>query len=437
ATKVFTLKPTIPNTLAIGNYEFRAELTTTAAGDVVGNNSASSNTPFAVGPAFFNLAAQPPISGFNPAILRATKTSDTVDVPVKNLSNTLIPAGTLADVTVSLRRINATSSANDILIGTAPNVSFSNLAQGATKTVHVSSRIPDRLPGNIPVPDAEYEFVATVTPATLVESTLADNTAVGSDIIIGGPFVDLAVVSATHNFRMPAASGSTGIGTVRLRNTGNVLIQGPVNIQFFISTDANPTGIFLGSQTFTLILAPGAISPPISAALGLNVSGGGLAAVEGDIVARINPASFADANVANDSLDAGHVVISSQFVDLRVASATNPFSSTVLGNSTGSGQVLLVNIGSGISVGDVVVKYFATPTGTLNGSEILIGSKTVGISLLSAQLTPAISVDLALPNPAILTNYKIVATITAPAATDNNPNDNLTTILGSVNVLPV
>jgi hypothetical protein len=431
-SKTFSLSPTIPLGLPDGDYEIRAALSTTAAGDFVANNSESTVTTFNVGPAFCNLETQAPVSNFNPALLPSIATSGSVHVPIKNLSNTLLPSGTAVNIAVTLRLANATSSADDILIGTASNVSISGLAIGATKTVRVSSRIPARLPSNDPVPNGEYEFVATVTPVSLVESNASDNTAAGASLIIGAPFIDLAVVSAGQNYRTPAATGSGGIGTVVLRNMSNIPVQGTVNIQFFAQPQGSSVAVPIGNRAFQINLSPGAVSPTLSSALTLNIASGTLV----DIFARIDPASFSDADLLNSQLYAGTVVVSSQYVDLGIASATNPFSGTLAAGATGNAQALLVNYGSGTAAGDVTVNYYATVSGALDGSEILIGGETFTVGLGPARLTPSLTIPLILPTPLSPTTYKIRAQIVASPVIDNNQNNNLSPILGTVTVNP-
>ncbi len=434
--KTLTLSPAIPVNLGTGEFEIRAALATTVSGDVVGNNTASCATTLNVGPAFYNLSLLPPTTTFNPAVLLGTTTSGTVSVGIRNLSNSQILPGATATVQVVLRPVGAVDDSNDIPIGTASNVSLAGLTIGASKTVKVSCKIPTTFNSN-PIVAGNYELVATMSATPLIESTLSDNTIIGSTINIAPSFIDLAVISATQSFRTPSANGSGGTGTVVVRNTGNVPVQGNINIQFFATPEESAVSSRIGQQTFSVSLAPGASSPPLNVALLLTIPADGLLATAVDVVARIDPASLADSNLSNNQLAAGTVVVSSQYVDLTIASVTNPFSGTLNGNQTGSGHVLLANIGSGLSAGPVTVNYYASLTSTLEGSQILLGSQVANVSLGSAQLSPTIDVALALPNPDSETTYKILAQITSSPTIDNNSANNLTTVLGTVTVEPV
>ena len=434
ATKTFTLSPAVALSLSEGAFQLRATLSTTAPGDVLANNSASEATPLVVGPAFYNLAVQAPTATFNPAILNGTATSGSVRVPVKNLGNSILPAGTLANISLVLRPVGATSSADDIPLGGRTNVSLAGLGLGATRTVGIGATIPATLPGRVAIAAGDYQIIATLTISALTETTLADNTATGPTITIAAPFVDLAIVSAAQNFLTPAAPQSTASGTVVLRNMGNVRVQGNVNIQFFATATGNAQSPLLGAHVFAIDLLPGATSIPLSQALTLNLGQNGMLATTATITARIDPASLNDANPANNQLGAGTVVQSSQYVDLTLFSATQPFRGTAAAGTTATGQILVGNIGSGAGVGAIAVSYYATTTGAIDGNAILLGSQTTTIALGQAQISPTLYVPLTLPSPATTTSYKIIARLTAALDLDNNPGNNLTPVLGTVMV---
>jgi hypothetical protein len=433
-TKTLKLTPTVVTDLTAADYAIEATLDTTSPGDLTDNNSASSATAMTVGPAFYNLQVQTPTSTFSPAVTLGTAASGSVSVRVRNLSNTLIPAGTTANITVVLRPVGASSTDDDVTIGSIAQASLGNLALGASKTFRVSSTIPASLPADA------YQIVVTVTPAALDESSIADNTALGDTLTVAAPFVDLAITSATEKFPTPAAAGTSAAGTVVLRNMGNTTIRSNVTILFFATASGSAIPFQIGSGTFPVTLSPGASTFPLATALTLNLPSYVALAQSVTVEARIaqgSLTSLGDTNPANDRRTAGTVVVSSQYVDLYISSVTNPFSGTLNGSSTASGYIQLGNFGSGLASGDVTVSFYASLTNTLDGSPILLGSQTLQIAIPGGQHSSSIAVPLTLPNPAELTTYKILAQISADLTVDNNPNNNLPSVLGTVTVNPI
>jgi hypothetical protein len=427
-TKTFKLSPAILNTLADGNYQIQALLATTSPGDLAPNDAVSCTTStMSVGPAFYNLNTLAPSASFSPSVVSGTAVTGTVSVRVQNLSNTYIPSGKYASISVILRPVGAIDETRDVTIGTIPQASLANLPIGATRTFRVSSTIPAS------TPNGDYQIITTVTPSNLVEAYYDDNSATGPTVTLAQPFLDLAITSAAEKFPTPAAAGSSAIGTVVIRNLGNTPFQGSVTVQFFGTADGSSIPFTMGSGTFLVSLQPGASTFALASALTLNLPNFATLARSATVQARL---AINDANSDDNLCPAGTIIISSQYVDLYVASATNPFSGTLPAGATASASIAVGNLGSGVAAGPVTVSYYASLTSTIDSSAVLLGTTTFSVGLFGVQRTDYIPLTLTLPTPDALTSYKILATLSADLTIDNNPNNNLTAVLGTVSVQP-
>jgi hypothetical protein len=433
-TKTFTLKPTVPTSgLAYGEYTLQASLSTTASGDQASNNTDSCTQTLSVDPAFYNIAVGTITDNFTHALNNDAVNSGTINVRVQNQSNTIIPAGTNAVVTLVLHPLSAGSQ--DIQLGTF-NKSLSGLAVGATRSLSMNVSIP----ANASVGD--YVVLATVSPANLVESSTGDNSALSTDpITISTPFTDLAIQSAITNFPSPSAIGSRAMGTVVIRNTGTLPVynaQQQVHVRFMGHARGSAVSIGLGDGYFNLSLAPGASSIPLNVALELDLPNDNTLSTYVDVRAEIvNADAFGDTRITtNNSASAGTVLVSYQCVDLQVHTGTDPFPASALANATASAQATVINVGSGLSTGSVTVKYFASASGTLDGSQILIGSTTTGVTLLQTQISSPISVPLSLASLSAGSTYHLFVQITAAAGVDNISTDNVLDLDSTITILP-
>ena len=66
----------------------------------------------------------------------------------------------------------------------------------------------------------------------------------------------------------------------------------------------------------------------------------------------------------------------------------------------------------------------------------MLGTKTITLdpALGLAQSTPTISVDLTIPIDIALGSYNVVAQLSAASDVDNNPNNNLSSVISTIAV---
>lgn len=433
--RTVTLSPALLN-LSLGEYQIDAAMTSGIASDVMANNDASTEdlslAPMNVAQPFYDLKTTLVTTSFPPAVVRGQSAAGTVTVGVQNLSNSILPPAERANITVWMRPANATSSASDMVIGTAASVSVASLGQGATRSFAVPATIPAGASAG------DYILVAAVTTSpTLSEADTSNNVTTGSAITVAAPFTDVAIVSAKNSFPTPTPSGSGANGTVVLKNMGNQNVQANITIDFFATPSDIGHAFGIGAQQFLVTLMPGQSTVPLSLALTMTPPITGLPSGVYQLIALIDTQTFSDANGADNQLDAGTVTVAQNNVDLKISAASQPFASLVNGSSSGSGHVTITNVGSGTSIGAVTITFYATVSGTIDDNAIAIGSKQVNVDLTSAGSTASIAVALTLPDPASLTTYKILAQISAISNVDNNAADNTSLLLGTVAVIPV
>jgi hypothetical protein len=435
-TRTITVNPAVASSLPNGQFDIRATLTSGVATDLTLDNSlslvSSGFSPLTVAPP--NIDFAPTITGstFGTTLVSGAAQSGIVTVDVGNVGNVNAAAAQRANVTVALRPVGAVDNTQDILIGTARSASLANLAAGAGRTVNVRTAIPANLA------NGEFNLVTTVRPiGTLIEGATDNNVFVTqAPLGLSSPFVNLNVASATTSFTGAQFGGATGVGSVTLSDLGNIAAKGNVTVQFFASPTGNiADATLVGSSVVPVNLLPGQTSTAFDVPVTLPT-----VAATGNytLFAKILGSGVRDTVADDDLLPAGNVTLSSDFVDLLVSSASNPFSGTALGSATGTGLVTLQNIGNVAGTGDVTVTYYLSPTTTIDASAIPIGATTLSNFTLGAGTfsTPA-TVNLTLPNPTLSGNYNVLANISATGNLNSILSNDNTAVLGTLTILPI
>jgi hypothetical protein len=422
----FTLVPTIPEGLPLGDYTFVATLNTGIAGDDLLNNVAQ--TPaVTVAEAAFDVAAEVESSGGPITIVEGTLVRQRVVVDVSNSGTLELPRNQRVNVVVALRPAGDESGASDLIIGRSRNAFVGNLEPGDLQRVEVITTIP------FTVPVGDYELIATITPKPdLQETSEGNNTAAGDVVSVVERFADVGILGAGSTFSPGAQPGSTGFGVVTLENFGTIAARGQVGVQFFASsTGSIDGGQFIGSGTFHVNLSPGETG---SASVRVTLPG---VLTDMALYARILPSGFVDGDSGNDVASAGELTGDAGGVDLTVATASNPFGSSALGGATGEALVSIANVGAVSSSGSFTVRFFASTSDTIDANAIQIGSVTRNIVLGPGTTSLVFPVALTLPNPAEDTSYTLLAQVRASGGVDLNGDNDLTGPLGTVAVTAV
>lgn len=140
------------------------------------------------------------------------------------------------------------SGGTSVVIGQKKNYSLAKFAAGTVKRLTLSAATKKTFSA------AEYKISVTVDPQNrLTEtSTTSNNTAsTSSNLTISAPFSRIAVDTFSYAFSSQQAGG-TGLGSLVVKNTGNVAGKGVLNITII----SNPEGstsvseqVTIGSQT--------------------------------------------------------------------------------------------------------------------------------------------------------------------------------------------
>jgi hypothetical protein len=337
-------------------------------------------------------------------------------------------------VVVVARPVGALGSSQDRVL-TRPNttVAVGGLAQGRSKTVN----LPVTFPADLAAGAYDLILITDVGagPAgagALSESSESNNETVyaTSNLTVATAFVDLDIQTASEAFASTVLGGSTANGSVVLENKGNIKASGNVNVLFYATTTGDiADGVIVGQKSFTVSLAPGQTSSALKQTLTLPT---GDESQLYTLIAKILPTGFTDTHAENDTQEAGTVTTSPATVDLQIQSASNPFSGSLAGGSTGRGTVKIQNLGTAGASGAVTVTYYASTTLSIEGA-VQIGTTTTNLTLAPGKTSGSINVDLVLPNPESTTAYTILAAVTSTAPlTDNNADNNVTNGLGTV-----
>ena len=154
-----------------------------------------------------------------------------VKVVVKNQGNVLAKGKIKIDVYMSTDQTLDLLD-GDALVGTATNQSI-NLKPGKSKTFNITVTIPADTE-----PD-DYYFLANVDSTNAIAETDEDNNVGVSADTLAVELPDLVGQGqqVTHNFKAPAAVGAKGKVKIIVKNQGNVLAKGKINIDVYASLD--------------------------------------------------------------------------------------------------------------------------------------------------------------------------------------------------------
>lgn len=201
------------------------------------------------------------------SLLQGATAKGTLKVNISNVGDTPLPAKAPAIVVRIVARPNAAADASqDVTIGTASKVAIGGLKNSDTpRVVSASINVPSTLTAG------DYKLVAIIDDTELqVESDETNNEAVGATLLTVQPaFEDLQLVNATTGFSTTGLGGDTKVGTITLKNLGNVPAVGSVDITFVARRNGEADVIIGESLGANVNIKPGETAKPINVDLQL------------------------------------------------------------------------------------------------------------------------------------------------------------------------
>jgi uncharacterized membrane protein len=274
----------IPAGMALGDFEIIASVTPdgTLVESNVSNNSFTSESIISFVPAdVAELGVTDVSDSFG--LTTSGGSSGNGTVTVENLGTTLAKG----NVNVQFFASPTGDHAEGVLIG---QKFFSlNLTSGRSSTLTVPVTMP------FPFTTSTYTIFAQIVPVGLDDVDPNNNIIDDKAVTLTNNLVDLQIASATNPFTGTILGGSSGTGTVKVQNLGNITGSGKITVTFFATANGTIDGsaIQLGQATSnTLTLAAGQTSNNIGVNLTMPDP---LITTTYKIVARITSTGFNDA----------------------------------------------------------------------------------------------------------------------------------------------
>lgn len=196
------------------------------------------------------------------SLLQGAAAKGTLKVIISNVGDTPLPAKAPAIVVRIVARPNAaTDTSQDVTVGTASKVAIGGLKNSdAPRVVPASINIPAILAAG------DYKLVAIIDDTGLqVESDETNNEAVAAALLTVQPaFEDLQLVNATTGFSTTGLGGDKKVGTVTLKNLGNVPAVGSVDITFVARRNGEADTVIGQSLGAKVNIKPGETAKPIN-----------------------------------------------------------------------------------------------------------------------------------------------------------------------------
>lgn len=173
-----------------------------------------------------------------------------VDLVVSNLGNVALNKSQTVDIQIVARPDGVNDDSQDVLVTTVENAKIGGVEAGKPKTVKADIEIPALLA------DGNYRLVALVdTSDEVIETNEANNTATSATVYnIAAAFVDVVANVADQGFDVATTAGDTAKGNVTFTNNGNVALDGPVTIEYYVTrTGSQP--VLIGQLTQNVKLA--------------------------------------------------------------------------------------------------------------------------------------------------------------------------------------
>ena len=236
AAKRLSLKLKVPAGLESGEYTLVAVVD---AGDAVAERDEANNE--AASPGFelvkgsVDLSVAVGTETLPPAVVLGAGAGGKVAVRVGNTGDVKLARGQRIDASVMLEPL---AGGEAVALARVARFSVSGLAPGKTKTLNATVRIPKT------TPEAVYRLVVRVDEAGAVaEENEDNNTAIGPELTVAKPFVDLVASFDPKSVVPPlriAGDGAAFDTIVRVRNAGNVRVAGGQRIDLQSFIDAEP-----------------------------------------------------------------------------------------------------------------------------------------------------------------------------------------------------
>jgi uncharacterized membrane protein len=242
----------VPANLPEGSYNIVAIVD--AGNDLVetnedNNTDVSDSTHTVTQPNIDLVATLGPI-GLPANLVAGAGDSAKVDIIVANAGNVALNKSQTVDIQIVARPDGAVDDSQDVVVTTIADAKIGGVEAGKPKTVKADIEIPASLA------NGNYRLVAIVDSSDEVIETNEANNSVASPTVynIAAAFVDVVANVADQGFEANTTAGDTARGTVSFTNNGNVALDGPVTIQYYVTrTGSQP--VLIGQLTQVVKLA--------------------------------------------------------------------------------------------------------------------------------------------------------------------------------------